>query len=57
MKKREFHDDEEREQIAAYERGEFRPARDQKGAKLTALQAARRYKIPRASVLSGKKEG
>jgi predicted DNA binding CopG/RHH family protein len=29
--------------IAAYERGEFRPVKDQKGAKQTATQAARRY--------------
>jgi len=43
MKKRAFHDDEEKQLIAAYERGEFRPVKDQKGAKQTALQAARRY--------------
>jgi predicted DNA binding CopG/RHH family protein len=43
MKKREFYDDEEKKVITAYERGEFRPARDQKGAKQTATQAARRY--------------
>jgi hypothetical protein len=43
MKKREFYDDGENKVITAYERGEFRPARDQKGAKQTATQAARRY--------------
>ena len=43
MKKHEFHDDEEKKMIAAYERGEFKPVKDQKGAKQTAVQAARRY--------------
>ncbi len=43
MKKRGFHDDEEKKVIAAYERGEFRPVKDQKGAKQTAVQAAMRY--------------
>jgi hypothetical protein len=43
MKKRGFCDDEEKKVITAYERGEFRPARDQKAAKQTATQAARRY--------------
>ena len=43
MKKRAFHDDEEKQLIAAYERGEFRPVKDQKGARQTAIQAARRY--------------
>jgi predicted DNA binding CopG/RHH family protein len=43
MKKREFHDDEERKLITAYERGEFKPVKNQKGAKRTAVQAAERY--------------
>jgi hypothetical protein len=43
MKKRGFYDDEEKKVITAYERGEFRPARDQKAAKQTATHAARRY--------------
>ena len=43
MKRRRFHDDEERDLITAYESGEFRPVKDQAGAKLTAVQAARRY--------------
>jgi len=33
MKKRKFHDDEERKLITAYERGEFKPVKDQKKAK------------------------
>ena len=43
MKKRGFHDDEEKKLIAAYESGEFRPVKDQKKAKQTAIEAARRY--------------
>jgi predicted DNA binding CopG/RHH family protein len=43
MKKRAFHDDEDKQLIAAYERGEFRPVKDQKGARQTAIEAARRY--------------
>ena len=43
MRKREFHDDEERDLITAYESGEFRPVKDQEKAKQTAIQAARRY--------------
>jgi predicted DNA binding CopG/RHH family protein len=43
MKKRGFYDDEEKKLITAYERGEFRPVKNQKGAKQTAAQAARRY--------------
>lgn len=43
MKKRDFHDDEEKELIGAYERGEFRPARDQKKANRAAVEAAKRY--------------
>ena len=35
---------EERKLITAYERGEFRPLKDQKGAKQIAVVAARRYK-------------
>src|SRR5438132_12178946 len=43
MKKRLFHDDEEKDLITAYESGEFRPVKDQQTAKQTAVQAARRY--------------
>jgi predicted DNA binding CopG/RHH family protein len=43
MKRRGFLDDEERDLIAAYESGEFRPVKDQQTAKQTAIQAARRY--------------
>jgi predicted DNA binding CopG/RHH family protein len=43
MKKRGFHDDDEKKLLAAYERGEFRPVKDQKRAKQTAAEAARRY--------------
>lgn len=43
MKKREFHDDEEKELISAYERGDFRPVKDQKKATRAAVQAANRY--------------
>jgi predicted DNA binding CopG/RHH family protein len=42
MKKHGF-DDEENKLITAYERGEFKPLKDQKGAKRTAVRAARRY--------------
>lgn len=43
MKKRDFHDDEEKELISAYERGDFRPVKEQKKAKRAAVQAAKRY--------------
>jgi predicted DNA binding CopG/RHH family protein len=43
MRRREFHDDEERDLITAYQSGEFRPVKDQQKAKQTAIQAARRY--------------
>ena len=43
IKKRGFHDDGERDLITAYERGEFRPVKDQQEAKQTAVHAARRY--------------
>ena len=43
MKRRGFHDDEERDLITAYESGEFRPVEDQLRAKQAAVQAARRY--------------
>lgn len=55
MKKHGFHDDEEKKPITAYERGEFKPVKDQKGAKQTAVEAAKCYKALTASVLSGKK--
>jgi predicted DNA binding CopG/RHH family protein len=43
MKRRGFHDDEERNLITAYESGEFRPVKDQQSAKQAVVQAARRY--------------
>jgi predicted DNA binding CopG/RHH family protein len=43
MKKPVFHDDEEQQVFAAYERGEFKPVKNQKAAKRAAVQAARRY--------------
>jgi hypothetical protein len=43
MKKRGFHDNEERDLITAYESGEFEPVKDQQTAKQIAVQAARRY--------------
>jgi predicted DNA binding CopG/RHH family protein len=43
MKKTRISDDEERDLITAYERGEFRPVKDQQEAKQTTVHAARRY--------------
>jgi predicted DNA binding CopG/RHH family protein len=43
MKRRGFHDDEERDVITAHEGGEFRPVMDQQRAKQAAVQAAKRY--------------
>ena len=43
MKKRGFHDDEEKKLVTAYERGEFKPVKDQKAAKQTAVESAKRY--------------
>jgi predicted DNA binding CopG/RHH family protein len=43
MKYRGFHNDEERDLISAYERGEFRPVKDQQSAKQAAVEAAKRY--------------
>jgi len=43
MRRRRFHDDEERDLITAYENGEFTPVKDQRGAKQTAVEAARHY--------------
>ncbi len=43
MKKRDFFDEDERDVITAYERGEFRPVRDQGRAKQEAVRAAQRY--------------
>lgn len=47
MKKRAaadtFIDQEEKELVAAYEAGEFRPVKDQKAEKRTAVAAAKRY--------------
>ena len=43
MKKLGFHDDDEKDLITAYESGEFKPVKDQKAAKRTAVATARRY--------------
>lgn len=43
MKKPIFHDAEERKLITAYERGEFKPVKDQRGARQTAMDAAKGY--------------
>jgi predicted DNA binding CopG/RHH family protein len=43
MKKLEFQDVDEKKLIAAYERGEFRPVKEQLAAKRTAATAAARY--------------
>ena len=43
MKKREFRDEEEEKLITAYERGEFKPVKDQKTEKQIAVTAARRW--------------
>ena len=43
MKKREFHNGEDEKLVAAYERGEFKPVKNQKAAKRTAVRAARSY--------------
>lgn len=43
MKKRDFYDEDERDVITAYERGEFRPVKDQDSAKREAELAAGRY--------------
>ena len=43
MKKRGFYDDEEKNLIGAYERGEFKPAKNQKAAKRQAEETAQRY--------------
>jgi predicted DNA binding CopG/RHH family protein len=43
MRKQGFYDDEEKKLAKAYDRGEFKPVKDQKGAKRNAVQAARRY--------------
>lgn len=40
---RVFHDDEEREMVEAYERGEFKPVKDQATARKEAEEAARNY--------------
>lgn len=44
MKPREFHDDEESLLVAAYDRGEFKPVKDQKMEKGIAVAAAKRYR-------------
>jgi predicted DNA binding CopG/RHH family protein len=43
MKTRAFYDEEEKTLVAAYERGEFKPVKDQKKAARDAVEAARRY--------------
>jgi predicted DNA binding CopG/RHH family protein len=43
MKNPVFFDEEEKELVAAYEREEFRPVRDQKAARQTAMRAAKSY--------------
>lgn len=43
MKKPRFHDGDEKELVGAYEHGEFKPVKDQKQARQTAVEAARRY--------------
>ena len=43
MKKRDLSDEDDKDVIAAYERGEFRPVKNQRGAKREAAQAAGRY--------------
>ncbi len=43
MKNNDYADEEERDIIAAYERGEFRPVEDQVKAKEEAVAAADRY--------------
>ena len=43
MKRRGFHDEEEKDLITRYESGEFRPVKDQQNARQTAVQAAKRY--------------
>jgi predicted DNA binding CopG/RHH family protein len=43
MKKEKFSDEEERELAEAYDRGEFKPVKNQKRAKQEAVEAARRY--------------
>jgi predicted DNA binding CopG/RHH family protein len=43
VKKRAFFDEAEKELVAEYEREEFRPVPDQKGARQIAAQAAKSY--------------
>ncbi len=43
MKKHGFYDNEERKLVAAYTHGEFKPVKDQAGAKRDAVAAARRF--------------
>ena len=43
MKKREFYNSEEKELVHAYKRGEFKSVKNQKAAKQTAAETARRY--------------
>ena len=43
MKQPVFYDDEEKELVAAYERGEFKPVKDQEKVKQMLVQAAKRY--------------
>ncbi len=50
MKRRVSEDDEDKRLIDAYERGEFRPVKDQKAAKRTAVRAATRYMLKDARI-------
>ena len=51
MKERGFCDNDVRKLLGAYRRGELRPVKDQKKAKRTAVQAARRYRRKGLSLL------
>jgi len=50
MKKVAFYDDEERKVITAYERGDFKSVKNQKGPKRTAVQTAKRYRRKEARI-------
>jgi predicted DNA binding CopG/RHH family protein len=43
VKKPVYYDDEEKDLVRAYQRGEFKPVKNQRNAKQAALDAARRY--------------
>jgi len=52
VKRRGFHDDEERNLITAYESGEFRPVKDQQKAKQTAIRRAAEEGLPYQSLIA-----